>query len=127
MFGPISLTIHKSSLITTLWLRFLYRVKNTHGVEVTLGVGLTESFMTIFWLSKFPNLSLKGLSKYFSDHRPILIHEACLQDWGTKPFRSLDVWFTDKSFKPLVVAELDKMQGLPIHYKLKQIKAHIKY
>lgn len=82
-------------------------------------------FVDIEWLEYFKNLKLWGLNRSVSDHCPLLIScENC--DWGPKPFRSLDVWFSNPSFKKLVEKEWKGFVNLPLYAKLKKVNDPIK-
>ena len=52
-------------------------------------------------LSKWPGSSQFTLNRNFSDHCPVMLKSKSI-DWGPKPFRILDYWLTNKSFKNLV-------------------------
>ena len=53
------------------------------------------------WLAKWPGTSQHTLERNFSDHCLLLLRSTCV-DWGPKPFRILDCWLTDTSFKKIV-------------------------
>lgn len=53
------------------------------------------------WLSCWPDCTQLVLERTFSDHCPILLKYST-QNWGPKPFRSLNCWFEDRRFKGFV-------------------------
>ena len=53
------------------------------------------------WLAKWPGCTQHPLDRNFSDHCPVLFRSKCI-DWDPKPFRILDCWLMDKSFKSIV-------------------------
>lgn len=53
------------------------------------------------WISRWPNVVLKGGRRTLSDHCSIFV-EAEAKDWGPKPFRFFNYWISHPSFKPLV-------------------------
>jgi len=53
------------------------------------------------WLTKWPGTSQYTLDRNFSDHCPLLLRSKYV-DWGPKPFRILDCWLFDNSFKKIV-------------------------
>lgn len=44
-------------------------------------------------------------------------------DWGPKPFRALDVWFSNPQFTKVVQNEWKNLVNLPLQEKLKKLKA----
>lgn len=54
------------------------------------------------WLDKWPASTQITLPRNFSDHCPIKLRSTSV-DWGPKPFRILDCWLTDTSFKETVL------------------------
>ena len=53
------------------------------------------------WLAKWLGCTQHPLDSNFSDHCSVLLRSKCI-DWGPKPFRILDCWLLDKSFKSIV-------------------------
>lgn len=53
------------------------------------------------WLAKWPGSTQHTLDRNFSDHCPIMLRSNYV-DWGPKPFRILDCWLSDNSFKKIV-------------------------
>ena len=53
------------------------------------------------WRDRWPESVQFTLPRSFSDHYPILLR-ANNVDWGPKPFRILDCWLTEKSFREVV-------------------------
>ena len=54
---------------------------------------LDRAFMEPIWLQKINSLQMKGVPCSLSDHIPLLIQSIGV-DWGPKPFRSIDAWFS---------------------------------
>lgn len=44
------------------------------------------------WFIKFPNLTLKASHTHVSDHVSLILNLEMVNNWGPKPFRSLDTW-----------------------------------
>ena len=62
---------------------------------------LDKIFVSLEWLAKWPRSTQFTLDRNFSDHCPILLRSKHI-DWGPKPFRILDCWFQDRSFRKVV-------------------------
>lgn len=75
-----------------------------NGTKYTWGRGKSRSRLDD-WISQFPNLSLKALPKNSSDHNALLLSLHSEENWGPKPFRNLNTWFTHPSFKKLIDVE----------------------
>ena len=60
------------------------------------------------WLRMFPNLSMLGLERSFSDHNPLLVSLETENIWGPKPFRCYDAWFLNLKFKDFLSNEWQK-------------------
>ena len=78
------------------------------------------------WLRKFPNMNLRGLCRSFSDHNPLLLMMEVYNNWGPKPFRCYDAWFQHPHFKHFMVSEWRNIPNVPIHTKLKMMKAPLR-
>lgn len=50
-------------------------------------------------LVKYPEMRASGKLTEISDHVAIFLALNAIQNWGPKPFKSLDVWLTNSSFK----------------------------
>lgn len=60
--------------------------------RINSGSHIDRVFIDTDWLETFKELKLMGLQRSVSDHCPLLV--SCeSNNWGPKPFRSLDVWF----------------------------------
>lgn len=81
-------------------------------------------FLDGFWLENFRDIKLLGLNRSISDHCPLLI-ECESENRGPKPFKNLDVWFTNPRFKKLVEHEWKNLHSLPFQEKLKRLKEPI--
>lgn len=82
------------------------------------------------WLAKWPGSSQHTLDRNFSDHCPLLLRSKCV-DWGPKPFRILDYWLTDNSFKKIVQDSWTSNQQFGwgeyvLKEKIKRLKSSIK-
>lgn len=82
-------------------------------------------FIDVEWLEIVSDLKLWGLERSLSDHCPLLVGSEYV-DWGPKPFRVLDVWFSNPTFKKLVENEWKVLGNIPVYEKLKKLKAPIK-
>ena len=78
------------------------------------------------WLRRFPNLSMVGLHRSFSDHNPLLLSLQMETNWGPKPFRCYDAWFLNPKFKQFLIEEWRKCPSLSLQHKLKFLKARLK-
>ena len=82
------------------------------------------------WLAKWPGSTQHTLDRNFSDHCPILLRSKFV-DWGPKPFRILDCWFSDNSFKKIVQESWSSNQqsgwgGYVLKEKIKSLKQKLK-
>ncbi|KAL8476394.1 hypothetical protein ACS0TY_028897 [Phlomoides rotata] len=55
-------------------------------------------FVNYEWLRKWPNQTLKGLRRSYSDHVPLLLQNG-IKDWGPRPFRFMNSWIEQPQFK----------------------------
>ena len=62
---------------------------------------LDRFLVSLEWLSKWPRSAQSTLVWNFLDHCPILLRSKNI-DWDPKPFKILDCWLSDKSFKKVV-------------------------
>lgn len=62
---------------------------------------LDRCLMNEAWLSNWPDIIQRGLNQSISDHCPLSL-EVYDKDWGPKPFRSLDAWFSHPNFRNFV-------------------------
>ncbi|KAK3172175.1 hypothetical protein Dsin_033156 [Dipteronia sinensis] len=58
---------------------------------------LDRFLCSLMFLSWFPYIFQKGLSRGVSDHNPILLGQS-VPDWGPKPFRIQNEWLDSKEF-----------------------------
>ena len=91
---------------------------------------LDRFLVSLEWLSKWPASSQYTLKRNFSDHCPIMLKSKSI-DWGPKPFRILDCWLKDKSFKKLVQERWSHNNqsgwgGYVLKQKIKALKVSIK-
>ncbi|KHN30788.1 hypothetical protein glysoja_039726, partial [Glycine soja] len=82
------------------------------------------------WLSKWSASSQYTLKRNFSDHCPVMLKSQSI-DWGPKPFRILDCWLKDQSFKKLVQQTWSHNNqrgwvGYVLKQKIKALKVSIK-
>ena len=82
------------------------------------------------WLTKWPGSTQFTLARNFSDHCPILLSSKHV-DWGPKPFRILDCWIKDKSFRKTVQECWSSTQqrgwgGFVLKEKIKRLKERLK-
>lgn len=52
--------------------------------------------------------------------------ECEIVNWGPRPFRALDVWFSNPNFVKLVEGEWKTLANMPLYSKLKSLKNPIK-
>nr|GEW99121.1 RNA-directed DNA polymerase, eukaryota, reverse transcriptase zinc-binding domain protein [Tanacetum cinerariifolium] len=72
-------------------------------------------------MSNCPNLSVVILDRYLSDHRPILLHEMCV-DYGPYSFRLFNYWFELEGFDSYVADTWRSNNILESNAMLKLIK-----
>ena len=82
------------------------------------------------WLSKWSASSQYTFKRNFSDHCPIMLKSQSI-DWGPRPFRVLDCWLKDQSFKQLVQQSWSNNNqrgwgGYVLKQKIKALKVSIK-
>ena len=82
------------------------------------------------WLDTWPASIQSTLSRNFSDHCPIILRSTTI-DWGPKPFRVLDCWLSDPSFKETVKncwlsSQLPGWGGFVLKEKIKILKQKLK-
>ncbi|XP_050238351.1 uncharacterized protein LOC126687838 [Mercurialis annua] len=63
---------------------------------------IDRCFISADVMVEWPNCSLSGLPKNYSDHVPLLFRSEVKSDWGPKPFRSINVWWEHKDFESFV-------------------------
>lgn len=82
------------------------------------------------WIAKWPDTTQFTLERNFSDHCPILLRSKIIY-WGPKPFKVLDCWMKDSSFKRTVhecwtSSLLGGWGGFVLKEKLKRLKRRLK-
>lgn len=77
------------------------------------------------WLEQFPDLKLWALDRSMSDHCPIFLETERI-DWGPKPFRSLDAWFTHPDFINFVKKEWQLLGEDTVNSKFRKFKTPLK-
>ncbi|KAH1192341.1 Coiled-coil domain-containing protein SCD2 [Glycine max] len=82
------------------------------------------------WLSKWPDSSQLNLERNYSDHCPILLNSK-RSDWGPKPFRVFDAWFSNKDYTKVVRDCWSENQpsgwgGYALKCKLQNLKFRLK-
>ncbi|XP_016196133.1 uncharacterized protein LOC107637210 [Arachis ipaensis] len=60
--------------------------------------------VSVEWTEEFPEIRLKGGPRGLSDHCPIIVQNTRYRG-GSRPFRSLDCWFTHEGFLRMVREE----------------------
>lgn len=63
------------------------------------------------WVLSLPNCTQLVMDRDFSDHCPILLRDV-VHNWGPKPYRVLNCWFQNPSFRKLVE---DSCSNLQVH------------
>ncbi|XP_016173256.1 uncharacterized protein LOC107615732 [Arachis ipaensis] len=76
--------------------------------------------VSLKWLEAFPETRLRGGPRGLSDHYPIIVEEKRLRD-GSRPFRSLDSWFTHEGFLRMVREEWKWLGEVQFTDKLKAL------
>lgn len=74
---------------------------------------------------EFQECKLHGLQRQFSDHNPLILDLVEKEDWGPKPFRTIDAWFTNPYFKEIVKKEWKNLGDVAPHKKFLSIKKAI--
>ena len=75
---------------------------------------------------KFSNLNMVGLNRSIFDHNPLLLTLEAYNNWGPKPFRCYNAWFLNPQFKSFLIREWQNIPNVPLHNKLKILKAPLK-
>ncbi|KAK7268946.1 hypothetical protein RIF29_21657 [Crotalaria pallida] len=86
---------------------------------------LDRIFVEAEWVSRFPEMKLWGLNRSISNHCPLLL-ECSKVNRGPKPFRSLDMWFSNPNFVKMVEKEWKSFAAMPLQRKLNALKASLK-
>lgn len=107
--GDSSLGTEKTALARANWIRMLVNDE---------------------WLNRWPNFSLRGGSRTFSDHCPIFV-ETEKKDWGPRPFKFINSWIhhpdSDKFIKNKWEGyKIQGWTGYQLKEKLKPLKADLK-
>ena len=82
------------------------------------------------WLARWPSSIQATLARNFLDHCPIVLRSKEI-DWGPKPFRIMDCWLLDRSFKEIVHHSWTSNQqsgwgGYILKEKIKKLKHSLK-
>ena len=67
-----------------------------------------------------------GLNRSVSYHNPLLLTLEVSNNWGPKPFRCYDACFLNPQFKSFLIREWRNIPKIPLHNKLKILKAPLK-
>ncbi|KAH1202802.1 hypothetical protein GmHk_17G049183 [Glycine max] len=91
---------------------------------------LDRALISPEWRDTWPESVQFTLSRNFSDHCPILL-KANNMDWGPKPFRILNCWLTDKSFREVVnqcwnFVQVSRWGPYVLKEKIKRLKCKLK-
>ncbi|XP_025638571.1 uncharacterized protein [Arachis hypogaea] len=82
---------------------------------------IDRMMVSLEWLEEFPDTRLKGGPRGQSDHCPLILEDTRL--WaGTRPFRSLDSWFTHEGFLRMVKDEWKNLGDDQFTNKLKALR-----
>ena len=81
-------------------------------------------------MTRWPDTTQSILDRNFSDHCPIILRSKVI-DWGPKPFRVLDCWLLDKTFKDVVKecwtsGHQSGWGGFVLKEKIKTLKSRLK-
>ncbi|XP_027905898.1 uncharacterized protein LOC114165485 [Vigna unguiculata] len=82
------------------------------------------------WLEYWPDSKQYIKGRQVSDHCALLLKSVTM-DWGPKPFKSLNIWFSDPSFKNTVKQSWESYFGIgnsmtTLKEKLKKLKHDLK-
>lgn len=64
------------------------------------------------WIQKFQSIYRSGVDLFapqITDHVAITVKLSPKMNWGPKPFRSINAWFQNPSFKPFVRNEWKRL------------------
>ncbi|XP_057760934.1 uncharacterized protein LOC130981359 [Arachis stenosperma] len=81
---------------------------------------IDKALVSVEWLEEFSETRLRGGSRGLSNHCPIIVEEKRLRD-GSRPFRSLDSWFTHEGFLRMVKEEWRGLGEMQFTDKLKAL------
>ena len=62
---------------------------------------LDRILVSVEWFSKWSGSTQFILDRNYSNHCPILL-KSIIADWSLKPFKTLDCWLQDKSFRKTI-------------------------
>ncbi|GKV12444.1 hypothetical protein SLEP1_g23583 [Rubroshorea leprosula] len=82
------------------------------------------------FLQSFQNVVQWGLGRSLSDHCPIML-QSKVEDWGPKPFRTIDSWLTHSGFEQFVKEKWNSFEvrgwgGFRLKEKLKMLKKDLR-
>ncbi|XP_050238471.1 uncharacterized protein LOC126687962 [Mercurialis annua] len=63
---------------------------------------IDRCFLSPSAFTAWPNCVLRALPKSFSDHIPIIFTSDLPRNWGPKPFKSINAWWSHKDFSGFV-------------------------
>lgn len=91
---------------------------------------LDRMLVNDWWIADWPNSSLKGLRRSISDHCPLLL-DSVVRDWGPRPFRSINAWFSHPDFKNFIMDrwrnfKVEGWSGFVIKENFKKLKEEVK-
>lgn len=78
------------------------------------------------WLQFFPNMSIDAYDNTISHHHALILKLISTQNWGPKPFRTINAWFSNPNFKPFVHNEWSKLGERCVSKKLKLLKPSLR-
>ena len=77
------------------------------------------------WLQNIPTLRLSAIRCSLSDHIPLLVKSEEV-NWGAKPFRSIDAWFSHPGFLKFVEEEWKGYGEMNVLEKFRNLKVALK-
>ncbi|XP_050232935.1 uncharacterized protein LOC126681437 [Mercurialis annua] len=91
---------------------------------------IDRCFLSPRVFSLWPNSDLKALPRCYSDHVPLLFNSDAPINWGPKPFKSINAWWSHKDFSPFIAESWANIsRRLPssnLVIKLRELRSVIK-
>ena len=119
--------IHEMEMLEVPWLGRKFTWIRPNGASRSR---LDRCLVSPEWLNRWPASVQITLAKNFSNHCPILLRSKAV-DWGPQPFKVLDCWLSDNSFKKIVhQCWNSQLQpgwgGFVLREKFKRLKQRVK-
>lgn len=85
---------------------------------------LDRLLLSTEWLTLFPDFKVSLLNRTLSDHKPLLA-SSFEQDWGPRPFKSINCWFSHSGCLPTIRKSWSDSKNLAPHDRLKKLRSDL--